>query len=72
MNIEKLVLKDDLELYKKLLSHALNCVNKIHAYTLRCDFIQSDITLREYQRTINDLKHLQFKKLENERVVEND
>lgn len=69
MNLESNVLLEDLNEAKKVMLWATYCVSQMEYCLKKFNLVGARYWNLEYQRSVNDLKHLQFKKMNKERVV---
>ena len=71
MNLPDQVLAHDNELAKKLHEKAVDCSARLTAHTYIGEYAEAEECLHEYQRALNDLKYLKFRKIDQERKIAN-
>jgi len=68
LELKDQVLPADLEEANRLMVWGSYCIAQMNYCLNRFNFDDTSDWTLEYQRSVNDLKHLQFKKFESERI----
>lgn len=71
MSLSDQVLPNDVALAKKIHEKSVDCSARLTAHTYIGEYAEAEECLHEYQRALNDLKFLKFKKLDQERKIAN-